>query len=61
MDGTQQLKAFVPVCQCCVCHFLVIIQQTVDIFAMNWGIGIEIDTNVKREEVEKMVNELIVG
>ncbi|TKY68757.1 7-deoxyloganetin glucosyltransferase [Spatholobus suberectus] len=26
-----------------------------------WGIGIEIDTNVKREEVEKLVNELMVG
>ncbi|RDX71820.1 7-deoxyloganetin glucosyltransferase, partial [Mucuna pruriens] len=26
-----------------------------------WSIGIEIDTNVKREEVEKMVNELMMG
>ncbi|XP_014518239.1 7-deoxyloganetin glucosyltransferase-like isoform X2 [Vigna radiata var. radiata] len=26
-----------------------------------WEIGIEIDTNVKREEVEKLVNELMVG
>jgi len=26
-----------------------------------WEIGIEIDTNVNREEVEKLVNELIVG
>ncbi|XP_004489448.1 7-deoxyloganetin glucosyltransferase [Cicer arietinum] len=26
-----------------------------------WEIGLEIDTNVKREEVEKLVNELIVG
>ncbi|AES74874.2 putative 7-deoxyloganetin glucosyltransferase [Medicago truncatula] len=26
-----------------------------------WKIGIEIDTNVKREEVEKLVNELMVG
>ncbi|RDX68478.1 7-deoxyloganetin glucosyltransferase, partial [Mucuna pruriens] len=26
-----------------------------------WDIGIEIDTNVKREEVEKLVNELMVG
>ncbi|KAK7364994.1 hypothetical protein VNO80_13744 [Phaseolus coccineus] len=26
-----------------------------------WGIGIEIDTNVKRKEVEKHVNELMVG
>ncbi|KAG5042857.1 hypothetical protein JHK87_006772 [Glycine soja] len=25
-----------------------------------WGIGIEIDTNVKREEVEKLVNELMM-
>ncbi|CAJ1947222.1 unnamed protein product [Sphenostylis stenocarpa] len=27
----------------------------------DWGIGIKIDTNVKREEVEKQVNELIRG
>ena len=26
-----------------------------------WEIGIEIDTNVKREEVEKLVNDLMVG
>ena len=26
-----------------------------------WEIGIEIDTNVKREEVEKLINELMVG
>jgi len=26
-----------------------------------WEIGNEIDTNVKREEVEKLVNELMVG
>ncbi|XP_045815037.1 7-deoxyloganetin glucosyltransferase-like [Trifolium pratense] len=26
-----------------------------------WEIGMEIDTNVKREEVEKLINELIVG
>ncbi|TKY50105.1 7-deoxyloganetin glucosyltransferase [Spatholobus suberectus] len=26
-----------------------------------WGIGIEIDTNVKREEMEKVINELMVG
>ncbi|XP_004489451.1 7-deoxyloganetin glucosyltransferase [Cicer arietinum] len=26
-----------------------------------WEIGLEIDTNVKREEVEKLVNELMVG
>ena len=26
-----------------------------------WDIGIEIDTNVKREEVEKLINELMVG
>jgi len=26
-----------------------------------WEIGIEIDTNVKREEVEKLINELLVG
>nr|KYP48082.1 Cytokinin-O-glucosyltransferase 2 [Cajanus cajan] len=26
-----------------------------------WDIGVEIDTNVKREEVEKQVNELMVG
>ncbi|KAI4299104.1 hypothetical protein L6164_032595 [Bauhinia variegata] len=26
-----------------------------------WGIGMEIDTNVKREKVEKLVNELMVG
>ncbi|KAK7302533.1 hypothetical protein RJT34_13425 [Clitoria ternatea] len=26
-----------------------------------WGVGIEIDTNVKRKEVEKSVNELMVG
>ena len=26
-----------------------------------WGIGIETDTSVKREEVEKLVNELMVG
>jgi UDP:flavonoid glycosyltransferase YjiC (YdhE family) len=26
-----------------------------------WEIGIEIDTNVKREEVEKLVNELLLG
>ncbi|KAI5442827.1 hypothetical protein KIW84_011737 [Lathyrus oleraceus] len=26
-----------------------------------WEIGIEIDTNVKRDEVEKLVNELMVG
>ncbi|KAI4296377.1 hypothetical protein L6164_036340 [Bauhinia variegata] len=26
-----------------------------------WGIGMEIDKNVKREEVEKLVNELIMG
>jgi hypothetical protein len=25
-----------------------------------WEIGIEIDTNVKREEVEKLVNELMM-
>ncbi|KAK6241341.1 UDP-glucuronosyl/UDP-glucosyltransferase - like 10 [Theobroma cacao] len=27
----------------------------------NWGIGMEIDTNVKREEVEKLVRELLEG
>ena len=26
-----------------------------------WDIGVENDTNVKREEVEKLVNELMVG
>jgi UDP:flavonoid glycosyltransferase YjiC (YdhE family) len=26
-----------------------------------WEIGMEIDTNVKREEVEKLINELMVG
>jgi len=26
-----------------------------------WEIGIKIDTNVKREEVEKVINELMVG
>ncbi|KAK7328134.1 hypothetical protein VNO77_22230 [Canavalia gladiata] len=26
-----------------------------------WNVGIEIDTNVKREDVEKLVNELMVG
>jgi hypothetical protein len=26
-----------------------------------WEIGIEIDINVKREEVEKLINELMVG
>ena len=26
-----------------------------------WEIGIEIDTNVKREEVEKLVNDLMAG
>lgn len=26
-----------------------------------WDIGIEIDTNVKRKEIEKLVNELMVG
>ena len=26
-----------------------------------WGIGMEIDNNVKREEVEKLINELMVG
>ncbi|KAK2420032.1 7-deoxyloganetin glucosyltransferase [Trifolium repens] len=26
-----------------------------------WKIGIEIDTNVKREEVEKLINELLLG
>ena len=27
----------------------------------DWGIGVEIDNNVKREEVEKLVNELMEG
>ncbi|KAI9120780.1 hypothetical protein K1719_007813 [Acacia pycnantha] len=27
----------------------------------DWGIGVEIDSNVKREEVEKLVNELMDG
>ncbi|XP_028800824.1 7-deoxyloganetin glucosyltransferase-like [Neltuma alba] len=27
----------------------------------DWGIGVEIDTNVKREEVEKLVNNLMEG
>ena len=56
MDGTQQLKAFVLVCQCCAdqptnCRHI----------CKEWGIGIEINTNAKREEVEKQVNELMEG
>jgi len=35
VDETQQLKAFVLVCQWCVGHFLLINQQTAEIFAMN--------------------------
>jgi len=31
------------------------------IICEEWEIGMEIDTNVKREEVEKLINELMVG
>ena len=37
-------------------------QPTNCIYICNeWNIGVEIDTDVKREEVEKLVNELMVG
>ncbi|KAI9121710.1 hypothetical protein K1719_008743 [Acacia pycnantha] len=37
-------------------------QQTTCRYACkDWGIGVEIDSNVKREEVEKLVNELMEG
>jgi len=31
------------------------------IICLEWKIGMEIDTNVTREEVEKLINELMVG
>ena len=37
-------------------------QQTNSRYAcIEWGIGMEIDNNVKREEVEKLINELMMG
>ncbi|GLT64728.1 hypothetical protein SLA2020_372020 [Shorea laevis] len=37
-------------------------QHTTSWFACNeWGIGMEIDSNVKREDVEKLVRELMEG
>ena len=55
---TESVCAGVPM----VCWPFFADQQTNCKYCCNeWGIGMEIDTNVKREEVEKLVNELMAG
>ncbi|KEH25027.1 UDP-glucosyl transferase [Medicago truncatula] len=61
LDGTQPLKAFVPEFQCCVGHFLLIRPTNCRFICSEWEIGIEINTNVKRDEVENLINELMSG
>jgi len=52
----RKLQVFVVESQCCAdqptnCRYM----------CHEWEIGIEADSNAKREEVEKLVNELMVG
>ena len=55
---TESLCAGVPI----ACWPFIADQQTNCRYAcQEWGIGVEIDTNVNREEVEKLVNELMEG
>ncbi|KAI9120715.1 hypothetical protein K1719_007748 [Acacia pycnantha] len=42
-------------------HFFTDQQTNCRYACKDWGIGVEIDSNVKREEVEKLVNELMEG
>jgi len=53
VDGVQLPKAYVLECQCCVGHCLVINRQT-RFICNEWEIWIEIDVNVKKEEVRSL-------
>lgn len=55
---TESVCAGVPM----ICWPFFADQQTNCRYACkDWGIGVEIDNNVKREDVEKLVNELMEG